>query len=60
MMKEEKGQGKIWLIISATLSLMVSILNVRSSHYFNGAIMFIVFVMICIEVFRKFKSGYIN
>lgn len=56
MIKEDEGQGKISLIISALLSLIVAVLNIKSSHYFYGIIMLIVFVLVSIEVFRKLKN----
>ncbi|MCY6369370.1 hypothetical protein [Clostridium ganghwense] len=56
MTKEDEGQGKISLMISALLSLIVAVLNIKSKHYFYGITMLIVFVLVSIEVLRKFKN----
>ncbi|MCB2309128.1 hypothetical protein LGL08_10360 [Clostridium estertheticum] len=57
---ENEDQGKISLSISAIISLMVGILNIKSRHYFNGSFMLIVFVLVSVEVFRKFKNAHIK
>ncbi|MBF8984525.1 hypothetical protein IZY60_13345 [Lutibacter sp. B2] len=56
MRKKDKGQGKISLVISALISLVVGLLSIKSSHYLYGITMLIVFVLVSVEVFRKFKK----
>ncbi|MCY6371749.1 hypothetical protein [Clostridium ganghwense] len=60
MTKEGEGQGKISLMISALISIIVAVFNIKSKHYFYGIIMLIVFVLISIEVLRKFKNVHIT
>ncbi|MBU3102382.1 MULTISPECIES: hypothetical protein [Clostridium] len=57
---ENKDQGKISLSISAIISLMVGILNIKSKHYFDGSFMLIVFVLVSVEVFKRFKNAHIK
>ena len=58
MRKED--EGKLSMIISAIISLIVGIMNIKSRHYFDGSFMLIVFVLVSIEVFKKFKNAYIK
>ncbi|WP_129598509.1 hypothetical protein [Anaerophilus nitritogenes] len=61
MMKEEqKEQGKISLVISALISLVVGLWNIKSSHYFYGITMLIVFVLVLGKVVGEFKNEYIT
>ncbi|MBU3218249.1 hypothetical protein LL033_26015 (plasmid) [Clostridium estertheticum] len=57
---ENEDQGKISMSISAIISLIVGIMNIKSRHYFNGTFMLIVFVLVSVEVFRKFKNAHIK
>ncbi|MBX4262254.1 hypothetical protein KTC96_23585 (plasmid) [Clostridium estertheticum] len=57
---ENEDQGKISMSISAIISLIVGIMNIESRHYFNGSFMLIVFVLVSVEVLRKFKKAHIK
>lgn len=57
MEKEAHEQGKISLMISALISLIVAVLNIKSSHYFYGVVILAIFILISLEIFRKFNNG---
>ncbi|WP_160196075.1 hypothetical protein [Senegalia massiliensis] len=56
MKNGEKEQGKISLIISAIISLIVGVFNISSRRYFNGIFMLIVCILTSIELFRRYKK----
>lgn len=58
MKKEYKG--KISLMISALISLIMGLLNIKSGHYFYAISILIVFVLVSVEVFRKFENEQIT
>ncbi|WP_102401858.1 hypothetical protein [Haloimpatiens massiliensis] len=55
MITKDEEQGRASLVISALISLIVAVLNIKSNHYFYGVSMIIVFILVSIEVYRKCK-----